>query len=174
MNAEPSTKRVGAWAAGVFGFLLITLGGRDAVGFGYVLFLVLPAAAGFALGIVTRPRATIWTAVAFCLLWGVPFLILGQWEGILCCLLAAPVVLPGIVIGAAVGHFMKRRHSRLPSAAALLVAALLVVGAAGVEHLDRPDPAILRVSSSALLRASPEHAWQHLLVIDAITVPSRC
>jgi hypothetical protein len=172
------TRRVAAWAAGltgavfgVSGFLLITFGGQGAAGFGYVAFLVLPVAAGFALGIVTHPRATIWTAVVFCVMWAVPFLIVGKWEGILCCLMAAPIVLPGIVIGALVGHVMRRRYTQLPTAVILLAAALPVLGAARAEHDARPAPPILRVSSSIVLPTKPEVAWTLLIAVDAIRVP---
>jgi hypothetical protein len=114
-------------AVGLGGFFLAET--PRSGGMGAVMFLLVPFCAGFAIAMVTRGRNTAWASALLAVLGSLAFLVAGKLEGLLCAILAFPLLVLGLGIGAVFGYLFRRhvveRHRQQIT---------------GVTNRFRPDP----------------------------------
>jgi hypothetical protein len=156
---------------GLGGFLLL----RDESGaMGGVLFLLLPAAAGFAVGMVTQKSKIVSASLIIAAILCFSILLMTGAEGLVCVLMAAPLIGIGLAIGAVLG-FLFRKHvvdkSKTPQTIkgiALLILPLFLLGANRVEQPGRRQPRTETFTTTVTLDASPERVWNQLKSVDAL------
>ncbi|HSZ63308.1 MAG TPA: hypothetical protein VK828_16030 [Terriglobales bacterium] len=177
-------------AIGLVGFLFLT--SRQGHSMGGSLFLLVPFVAGFAVAIVARkPKSAV---VAACLLSVVSSLILlialGR-EGVLCGILAFPIIVTGLAVGAVIGFLVRKLFMRAWSQTATMGIVILIAPTAIVagERIERPmllRPRTEVIQTTLEVGDSPEKVWGRILAIDTVQankpllmyiglpVPQRC
>jgi hypothetical protein len=156
---------------GLGGFFLL----RDNSGaMGGVLFLLLPAAAGFAVGIVAQQSKIVPASLVIAAVLCFSILLMTGAEGLVCVLMAAPLIAIGLAIGAWLG-FLFRKHiidkSKVPpsvKAGMLLILPLFLLGANRVEQPVRRVPRTETFVTTFRINATPERVWNQLKRVDAI------
>ncbi|HEX8161891.1 MAG TPA: hypothetical protein VF538_08470 [Pyrinomonadaceae bacterium] len=161
-----------AVAFGLGGFLMM----HDHTGsMGGVLFVLLPAAAGFAAAAVA-PRAklaaaSILVALGICL----GTLLVTRAEGVVCVVTASPLILVGVFIGAIFGNLFREqviRKSNSPrtfEASVLVLAPLLLLGA---DAAERPFRRVVREETfvtSVALDAPPAAVWEKIKNVESLS-----
>jgi hypothetical protein len=146
-------------------------------GMGMVMFFLVPFGAGLAVGLVsTQPELAIATAVLATIASLVILIALGK-EGVLCALLALPLLLVALLIGALLGFLIRRfvlekSHRRTGSTGLMLgVLPLLIWGA---HRLERSSLDVARrevIVSTAYVPVELEQAWMNIQSIDRIDAP---
>jgi hypothetical protein len=92
-------------------------------------------------------------------------------EGMVCLIMAAPIILGLAVIGALGAHFLMRYRRRRLNIAAALLAALSPPGVLTFEHWLKLPPPIFAVSTSLDIAASPEVVWNAALAPSKLPSP---
>jgi hypothetical protein len=121
------------------GFGAALLGAQVLTNYGWGLFVALPFALGFASAVIYRMRqprslaSWMWVAGLSTMLLG-PALLALAFEGVICLLMAAPLVLPLAAFGGACAYLVQRRRRFDTEAPALL--SILLVFAPGVEWAE--------------------------------------
>lgn len=157
---------------GLAGFFLASPPRSD--GMGAVMFLLVPSCAGFTIAMVTRGPNTVWAATLLAVLASLSFLVLGKLEGLLCVIIAFPLLAVGLGVGVLFGllfrrYFVERGRHRITSVTIVfaLTPAIILVG----HHAEMPALATVRrevVSNSVFLHASPQEVWANIQSIDSI------
>jgi len=159
---------------------------------GAVLFLLVPVAAGFSIVLVARkPNSTIAAALLSVLCSLVLLIALGK-EGVLCAVLAFPIIVAGLGIGAGIGVLVRKLFVDRSEKQITTTGLLLLIGPAlilGGERIERP---ILQYPRTEVIKAtvevndSQERVWGRILEIDSVQgskpilmyvglpVPQRC
>ena len=157
---------------GLSGFFLANV--PAARGMGPVMFLLVPFCAGFAIAMVTRRTDTAWAGALLATLISLVILVAFKKEGILCALLAFPLLGIGLALGAISGSYF-RRHvvERLRNqVGGMMIILALTPGVIFVgHHAEMPSFASARietVSNSIYLHATPEEVWSGIQSIDSI------
>jgi hypothetical protein len=144
-------------------------------GMGSVMFLLVPLCAGFAIAMVTRGRNATWAATLLAVLISLAFLVAGQIEGVLCAILAFPLLLFALGVGAVIGHFFRRHvleRFRHQITGATIVFALTPAIILAGHHAELPSLDTVRretVSNTIFLQASPQEVWANIQSIDSIS-----
>jgi hypothetical protein len=160
-------------------------------GMGETLFILVPVAAGFSIAIVTRRRSE---AIASTLALTSPLLLLvllGK-EGVLCALLAIPILLVGLGIGLVLGVLVRvlildraKNHTTMMGALLLLAPAVVLAGGR-YEQPSLSFPRIEVIQDSVIVNAPPDQVWSKILSIDnvqaskpllmyvGLPIPQRC
>jgi hypothetical protein len=157
---------------GLAGFFLAET--PKASGMGPAMFLLVPFCAGFAIAMVTRQPNTNWAATLLAVLITLALLVATKLEGLLCAILAFPVLAVGLSAGAGLGHLFRRhvvdrlRH-QITSVTIIfaLTPALILVG----HRAEMPALDTVRretVSNSIFLQAAPQAVWANIQSIDSI------
>jgi len=159
---------------GLVGFLLAK--SVNSPGMGGAMFFLVPFCAGFAIALVTRHPDTGWAAMLLAALASLAILVAAGLEGILCAVLAFPLLAAGLVLGAFVGYLFRLgvldrlRHQNTATIAFLaLTPVLILVG----HRMERPALEVARrevISNSIVLSAQPEEVWSKIQSIDSINV----
>ncbi len=157
---------------GLAGFFLAIPSGNG--GMGAVIFLLVPSCAGFAIAMVTRGPNTVWAATLLAALASLSFLVSGRLEGLLCAIMAFPLLAAGLAIGVFFGLLFRRyvlEHGRHQITSVTIVFALTPAIILAGHHAEMPALATVRrevVSNSVLLHASPQEVWANIQSIDSI------
>ncbi len=163
---------VGLLTASVFG-----LGGfflfRDG-GMGSALFLLLPAASGFAVAVTTKPARILTTSLIIALILSLSILLLTGLEGWICVLMALPLIVFGMTVGGFCGYFFRKRmidSSKFPQTIkfiVLLIAPVFLIGAHSAEQylIDplRDETFVTTVS----FNAGPDQVWETLKSAESV------
>jgi len=157
---------------GLGGFFLAET--PKASGMGPVMFLLVPVCSGFAIAMVTRPPNTDWAAMLLAAFITLSFLVAFKFEGLLCAVLAFPVLAVGLIIGAGLGHLFRRhvverlRHqiTGVTVIFALTPAIILASHRAEMPALNRARQET--VSNTIFLKAAPQEVWADIQSIDSI------
>lgn len=150
----------------VMGYLLV-VGKQES--FASVMFLLVPFVSGFSMAAVTRDGVL---AAACCLttcILSLLILIIIGFEGYICCLMALPLILTGMVIGAVIGYFVRGRFlDTSPNAgrntSLLMVATPLLIVSAN--QLEKPHRSVERVEIFATtieVAATPQETWRNIV-----------
>jgi hypothetical protein len=157
---------------GVGGFLLSRIPGTHAMG--WVVFLLVPIAAGFAITLVSHDLARVSAAALLATIVSLAILIAMRMEGLLCALLAFPLLLLGLMIGIALGllfHKLTRKSesSNLTfTSIVLLSMPLLILAGHRVELSTLIHPRREVVISTIRFVADPNRVWSDLQSFDSL------
>ncbi len=141
---------------------------------GEVLFLLVPVTAGFSIEIVTRGFNSAAAAAVLSVLCSLVILIAMGREGVLCAVLAFPIILGGLVVGMTLGALVLRLWLKNGTTKGTTVGALILVGPMLIVAGERFETPILRdaqteiIQSSVEVDDSPDGVWRHILAIDNI------
>jgi hypothetical protein len=159
---------------------------------GASLFLLVPVAAGFSIAIAARGLDIVAASGLLALLCVLVVLVAIGREGPLCALLAIPVILAGLAVGAMLGLLVRKlilervRNRPTATGCLLLLGPMLVVGGDKVESRAPQHARIETVQNSIEVPLSPDRLWNSILAIDNIQstkpllmhvglpVPQRC
>ena len=139
--------------------------------YGTALFFGTPFITGVASGYLLNLRAsrsyplTIVVACAALLFGGVA-LLLFAFEGAICIVMAAPIVLPLGIAGAPIGKLLADRRRRLRGG---LMGALLVIPLCAAVESQLPGNREFVVSSTIEVAAPPETVWRNVIGFSKIT-----
>jgi hypothetical protein len=178
-------------AIGLIAFFFLT--SRQYPSMGAALFLLVPVAAGFSVVLVARTPVSAATAAALlsavCSL--VLLVALGK-EGVLCALLAFPIICVGLGIVAGIGIFVRKRFVERSKNHTTMTGILLLVGPTLIfagERIERPLLQHTRtemIQTTVEVNETPEKTWGRILSIDNIAaskpvlmylglpIPQRC
>lgn len=144
--------------------------------YGFALFLGVPFLIGFfsvALYGQSGPRPlwrclSIAVASAFALSLG--FLALGA-EGGLCIVMALPITLPGVLLGALIGWFFLHRARRVRPLSAAGLGVILLFGAIAAERNVTWTAPVYEVHDTLDVAASPEVVWDVIVNLGELPPP---
>jgi hypothetical protein len=182
---------VGVAAGVVTGLIGFFFAKANSPGMGYLMFLLVPVAAGFAVALVTRRPNTSVAAGWIAILPTLVILIATRLEGLLCALMALPWLAIGVAIGALLGRAVRRGREPEGSPNAspgklLVVIPLVLVAAKRIETPIVDQTRVEAVSTTVWVADTPEHTWMNIQSIDSIhsakpwlmhvglPVPQRC
>jgi len=139
--------------------------------YGIGLFILLPFACGFAVSTIAIPKIT----VIYSLFIFVPIALMGlistEAEGFVCSMMALPLIVPGLLLGALFG-FILRKYGKRDARKILLImlTACISLGMSYVEpqffHQSRVETIVNRIS----VEASPSEVWDQLKSFDGFSV----
>ena len=160
-----------AVALGLGGFFLV----YDSTGsMGWVLFLVLPVATGFATALVARLRSIVIASLLIGLMICTVILLITGYEGFVCVLMSSPILAVGMALGALLGslvriHVLPRfRKPGMPMMLLLLVLPLFLKGANSAETESRRTLRAETITDTTVLNGSPEEVWNDLKTMDSV------
>ena len=184
---------VGAVTGSVIGLVAFSfLTHRQYPGMGSVMFLFVPIAAGFSIAMVARKPNTTTAAAVLSVVSSLLLLIALGAEGMLCAVLAFPIIAAGLFIGIGIGALLRklvvsRTNNRTTTTGMLLfIAPVLIVAGERIEAPMLQHPRTEVVQTTVNVNGSPEHVWREILSIDNIEaskpllmyvglpVPQRC
>jgi hypothetical protein len=143
-------------------------------GMGPVMFLLVPFCAGFAIAMITRQPNTDWAAVLLATIISLALLVASKFEGLLCAVLAFPVLAVGLIIGAGLGHLFRRhvvdrlRHQITGVTIIFVLAPAIILAGHRAEMPALDTVRRETVSNSIFLQASPQEVWANIQSIGSI------
>jgi len=156
-------------AIGLTAFFLLT--SHQYPSMGAVLFLLVPVAAGFSIVLVARqPNSTIAAALLSVLCSLVLLIALGK-EGVLCAVLAFPIIVAGLGIGAGIGVLVRKLFvdsSATTTGILLLIGPTLIFAGERVERPILQHPRTEVIETTVEVNDSPERVWGRILSIDSV------
>lgn len=167
----------GTAAGVVMGLLSYLLAIGDRSNFGVVMFCAIPFVSGFITAAIVRCPKRI---AASCALGGVfMFLILlgTGFEGIICCLMALPIVAATIALGAWIGYLtIGRRRDRMADASktALLLFLLCPFFISAADRIEKPfreRKAQEVFSTRVFINAPPAKVWDEVARLEKLDGP---
>jgi len=144
------------------------------------MFCLVPFCAGFGIALVTRKLDTAWAIVALAgllaSLLGLGTLVVGQYEGLLCAVLAFPLLAASLGIGTCAGYLFRRyvlervRHQITSTVMLLSLTPALILAGHRTELSSLESARHEIVTDSIFLPAQPEEVWLNIQSIDSIDV----
>lgn len=176
-------------AIGLLAFFFLTSGQHARMG--GVLLLMVPLVAGFSVALVARGFNSVVAAALLSVLCSLVLLIALGKEGVLCAVLAFPIILAGLAAGAAIGLLVRkllanRAPNQTTSTGILLLIAPLLIVAGRVERPMLEHPRTEAIQTAIEINNSLEHVWLDILSLDSVDavkpmlmyaglpVPQRC
>ena len=153
----------------VLGYFLVR-GNRDE--FGVVMFVLVPIAAGLPVGAIIKSGSR---GLAVCLCAGflsLTFLLFTRLEGIVCILMASPLLAAGLAIGSLLGSLIRRRwidRSDAPErnlVILILLTPFLIAAANTVEEPFRHAEVTETFTSSVVVPTNREDSWRLVEKMD--------
>lgn len=157
-------------AVGLGGFSLI----RDASGaMGLVLFFLLPLITGFFTAIVTRGKETLLASMGLGLIACTVVLIFTGFEGWVCVLMSAPLIVFAMALGALIGVLARQFLLALGVKHLVLLLAIgvlpfFLVAANKLEEPSRRIPRAETITNTLVTEAPRELVWNQLKTFDNI------
>lgn len=161
-------------AAAVTGVGLAAAGIYAAHSYGWVLFLAVPVAMGFAASAVLRLYGqrplldSMLCTLGAALVASLGFLFAGL-EGLICVFLAVPLASPFLAIGGFLGYFAFH-HRRVPVASSVAML-LMVAVAALLEPRVHGAPPMNIVEDSIVVHAPVAEVWRAVVALDVVPPP---
>ncbi len=157
------------------GFLLVTFGTQALGIYGWGVFVGIPLLMGFVCSWILNYHTThslfmsvcfaiVSTVVLGMLLLGLPI------EGLICLVMALPIALPFVTLGAVLARLLldkKNRPSPSLFAACLVLVPLTIVG----EYSANSEPPITSVTTSVVIEAPVSTVWKNVLSFPALASP---
>jgi hypothetical protein len=143
---------------------------------GSVLFLLLPTACGFAVALCTRPGRVAITSLLLAALISFLILLVTKKEGLVCVLMALPLVAGGLALGVLLRKLVGKAHGKWAASqnnrlTSLIVLPLIVLAANAVERPFREVPRIESYITVYSLDAPPQKVWELLRSVDHVGGP---
>jgi hypothetical protein len=159
-------------AIGLIAFYFLT--SHQYPGMGATLFLLVPVAAGFSIVLVARPPNSAAAAALLSVLFSLVLLVALGKEGVLCAILAFPIILAGLGIGAGIGVLVRKwllndSKNQTTTMSILLLAGpgLILAG----ERIERPifeHPRTEVIQTAIEVNGTAQQTWGRILSIDSI------
>ena len=164
------TATILAFAFLAAGFALLHAG---FVGYGWAFFILLPVVTGLAIGALPSRRWAyygLWAGLGIFVL----LLLAGQLEGMVCVLMALPLVISCLFLGSVAAQLLRRwrqlaeERNTLPMLA--LPFGLFLLGAP-VEQAMTREPATLAIRTDVLLPYSARQVYERIKSVDTLDAP---
>jgi hypothetical protein len=160
------------------GVLLVLLGVRVLVTYGWGLFIALPFVMGFTAAVTygarrqrSLPECIIVASLSVAVL-GVGLMAFAI-EGLICLIMAIPIAVPVAAIGGVCGYLVQRRRwSQTGAPAFLSVVLLFVPGVQWTEHAVSTSNPTFVVRSAVDIDAPPEKVWKQVVAFSEIPPPT--
>ncbi|MGA9307303.1 MAG: hypothetical protein WBW31_18005 [Candidatus Sulfotelmatobacter sp.] len=159
-------------AIGLIAFYFLT--SRQYPRMGATLFLLVPVAAGFSIILVARKPNSAAAAALLSVLFSLVLLISLRLEGVLCAILAFPIILAGLGIGAAFGILVRALFVDRSKSQTKTMGILLLAGPSLIFAGDRIESPIFQHARTELIKTTvevngtPRQTWDRILSIDSI------
>ena len=143
-------------------------------GMGATLFLLVPVAAGFSIVLVARKPNSAAAAALLSVLCSLVLLVALGKEGVLCAVLAFPIIVAGLGIGAAIGLLVRKlfldrfKNQTTTTGILLLVGPTLIFGGERIERPIFESPRTEVIQTTVEVNETPQRAWGRILSIDSI------
>ena len=143
-------------------------------GMGQVMFLLVPFCSGFVIAMVTRGRNTAWASSFLAVLCSLSFLVAGKLEGVLCAILAFPLLALGLGVGVVLGYLFRRyvvkrlRHQVTSTVTIFVLTPMIVLAGHRLERQSLDTVRRETVANSIFLSAQPEEVWTSIQSLDSI------
>jgi hypothetical protein len=197
MNWKASLKAasvgtISGTAIGLIAFFLLTSRQYPNPRMGGTLFLLVPIAAGFSIVLVARKPNSAAAAALFSVLCSLVLLVALGKEGVLCAVLAFPIIVAGLGIGAAIGILVRTLFVDDSKKQTTTTGILLLVGPTLIfagERIERPmfqHPRMEVIQTTVEVNQTPQQTWGRILSIDSmqaskpilmylgLPIPQRC
>lgn len=138
--------------------------------FGWMLFILLPIVLGISIGALPNKRYTFLGAVIATVITLIGMYVPGL-SGLLCVVLAFPIIVPMIFLGYVIVHLVKRyRAIKSTERVSILVLPLLpFLIAAPAEHFLSDDRnSVMEVRTEQIFRFSPEQVYDAIKSVDTL------
>lgn len=173
---------------GLLGFFLTSLHPS----MGLALFMLVPLGAGFSITLVTRGFNSAVAAALLAVLTSLVLLIALKKEGVLCAILAFPIILGSLVIGVLIGMLARkvflsnRKHQTTTTGMLLIFTPVLIFAGEKIENPMLANPRTEVVENAIEVQGTPEQVWNNILTIDnveaskpflmyvGLPIPQRC
>lgn len=154
----------------------------------WILFILLPIVLGISIGALPNKKYTIWGAILATIITLMGMFIPGL-SGLLCIIMALPIIVPLIFLGYVIVHLAKRykQIKSTESISILLLPLLPFVVAAPSEHfLKTEKDAVISVRTEQVFDYSPEEVYDAIKSVDTLDaektflmyldlpIPTRC
>lgn len=150
------------------GFFLI----HDHQNMGIALFILLPIATGFAIGLVTQTPELQAGSTILTLLIVTSILIKTGFEGSVCCLLSAPLLACCIAFGAILGnYFQEKIKGSKAGLVKFIILGLVPFGLMGAREAEKPmfrSPRTECVTTTFIVPESIQAAWNKIKSVDRL------
>jgi hypothetical protein len=159
-------------AIGLLAFLFLT--SRQYPQMGGILFLMVPVVAGFSVTLVARRPNSIVAAALLSVVGSLVLLIALGKEGVLCALLALPIIVAGLAIGAGIGFLVRKyvvkraANQNTTTGILLLIAPMLILAGGRVERPMLRHPRTEVIQTAVEVNDSSERVWLNILSIDSL------
>ncbi len=95
------------------------------------------------------------------------------WEGMVCLVMASPIVYTLALMGALLGYNVQRNKIRAQDQRLLMTALLLSMPTLmGAEYASRPESELLAVTSTVEIAAPPAVVWHHVIAFPQLEPPT--
>jgi hypothetical protein len=141
---------------------------------GWTLFLLVPVATGFATALVARDRNILNASVIIGLLFCTAILLMTGFEGFVCVLMSAPLLIVGLAFGALIGWAVRvnvidaRRSGKTLTLLLLLITPTFLMGANSTEKSLTRQLRTETVADTLIVDAPPEVVWNELKSMENI------
>ncbi len=175
---------------GLVGFFALRL--FESPRMGPTLFILLPLVVGATIAFVTprRVAAVALLAGTVSLLMALVTLISVHAEGLLCAVIAFPLIFGSVLIGVGLGLLIRALtrsfRTAVMNTCVFLAGPTLILGSHMLETKTFPEPRVQRIATSMHLRATPEQVWANIQSLDSLAgtkpllmylglpIPQRC
>jgi len=146
--------------------LILTLAGL--ANFGMAIFFFLPLAVGISSGLLPDLKQAIFGTLSSILLFSI-FLILTKAEGIICVIMALPILLLAMWIGWAIGKTIRKKKENTDIK--VTIAPILIFVVANIFEIFSGNPQVpSSTSTSITLNANPEKVYNSIIQVDTVDV----
>jgi len=136
----------------------------------WILFILLPIVLGISIGALPNKQYTIWGAVIATIITLIGMYIPGL-SGLLCIIMALPIIVPLIFLGYIIVHLTKRykQIKSTESLSILLIPLLPFLIAAPTEHyLKTEKELVMEVRTEQIFNYTPEQVYDEIKSVDTL------
>lgn len=136
----------------------------------WILFILLPIVLGISIGILPNKKYTIWGAIIATVITLIGMYIPGL-SGLLCIVMALPIIVPLIFLGYIIVHLTKRYKEikSTESLSILLIPLLPFLIAAPTEHYFKTEKeVVIDVRTEQIFNYSPEQVYDAIKSVDTL------
>lgn len=137
-------------------------------GLGMAFFFFLPLAIGISSGILPEPKQAALGVIVSLAIFGVVLLFTGA-EGLVCIIMALPILLLAILIGWVIGQAIRKKRATKDANLQLSLSPLLIFFVANFFELFSGSSFVpAEISDEITLEASPSEVYQKIIHVDTV------